>query len=53
MTSKPEAKKIEDLDLALTPPENKILFGKESNINFLHVSTLNIYKNLLEKKFKR
>ena len=31
----------------------KFLFGKESNINFLHVSTLNIYKNLLEKYFIR
>jgi len=29
------------------------LYGMESNINFLHVSTLDIYKNLLEKKFKR
>ena len=29
------------------------LQGIESNINFLHVSTLNIYKSLLEKKFKR
>ena len=25
------------------------LYGKKSNINFLHVSTLDIYKNLLEK----
>ena len=25
------------------------LYGMESNIDFLHVSTLNIYKNLLEK----
>ena len=29
------------------------LYGIESNIEFLHVSTLDIYKNLLEKKFKR
>ena len=29
------------------------LQGIESNIEFLHVSTLNVYKNLLEKKFKR
>ena len=28
------------------------LYGKESNINFLHVSTLDIYKRLLEKYFK-
>ena len=28
------------------------LYGMESNINFLHVSTLDIYKNLLKKKFK-
>ena len=28
------------------------LYGMESNIDFLHVSTLNIYKSLLEKKFK-
>jgi len=32
--------------------QNQILFGKESNINFLHVSTINIYKSLLEKNFK-
>ena len=32
--------------------QNNILFGKESNIEFLHVSTLNIYKSLLEKYFK-
>ena len=32
--------------------ESKELQGIESNINFLHVSTLTIYKNLLEKKFK-
>jgi len=25
------------------------LYGMESNIDFLHVSTLDIYKNLLEK----
>ena len=29
------------------------LHGIESNIEFLHVSTLNIYKDLLKKKFKR
>ena len=28
------------------------LYGMESNINFLHVSTLDIYKNLLKKNFK-
>ena len=28
------------------------LYGNESNINFLHVSTLDIYKSLLEKYFK-
>ena len=28
------------------------LYGMESNIDFLHVSTLKIYKSLLEKKFK-
>ena len=33
--------------------KNNELQGIESNINFLHVSTLNIYKSLLEKKFKR
>ena len=32
--------------------QNKVLFGKESNIDFLHVSTINIYKSLLEKNFK-
>ena len=32
--------------------QDKVLFGKESNINFLHVSTTNIYKSLLEKNFK-
>ena len=32
--------------------QNNILFGKESDIEFLHVSTLNIYKSLLEKYFK-
>ena len=32
--------------------ERNELYGMESNIDFLHVSTLNIYKNLLEKKFK-
>ena len=29
------------------------LRGMESNIDFLHVSTLNIYNNLIEKNFKR
>ena len=29
--------------------ENNELHGIESNIDFLHVSTLDIYKNLLEK----
>ena len=28
------------------------LYGMESNIEFLHVSTLDIYKNLLKEKFK-
>jgi len=32
--------------------QRKELYGKESNINFLHVSTLDIYKRLLEKYFK-
>ena len=32
--------------------ERNELHGMESNIDYLHVSTLNIYKNLLEKKFK-
>ena len=32
--------------------QNKVLFGKESNIDFLHVSNINIYKSLLEKHFK-
>ena len=32
--------------------QNKVLFGEESNINFLHVSTIHIYKSLLEKNFK-
>ena len=31
--------------------ENQELYGAESKINFLHVSTLGVYKNLLEKKF--
>ena len=30
--------------------ENNSLYGIESKIDFLHVSTLNIYKNLLKKK---
>ena len=33
--------------------ENNELYGIESNIDFLHVSTLDVYKSLLEKKFKR
>jgi len=32
--------------------QNNLLSGKVSNINFLHVSTLNVYKNLLKKNFK-
>jgi len=32
--------------------KNNELFGMESNIDFLHVSTLDIYKKLLEKYFK-
>ena len=32
--------------------QNSNLFAKESDVNFLHVSTLNIYKSLLEKHFK-
>ena len=32
--------------------ETNELYGVESNNNFLHVSTLDVYKNLLE-KFKR
>ena len=32
--------------------QNKVLFGMESNINFFHVSNINIYKSLLEKNFK-
>ena len=41
---------LTDLDRKLLV--SQALFGKESNINFLHVSTINIYKNLLEKYFK-
>ena len=33
--------------------ETDELYGIESNIEFLHVSTLNIYRDLLKKKFKR
>ena len=33
--------------------QNNDLFAKISNIDFLHVSNLNIYKSLLEKNFKR
>ena len=32
---------------------NNYLYGMESNSDFVHVSTLSIYKSLLEKKFKR
>ena len=32
--------------------QNNFLLGKESDINFLHVSTLVIYKSLLKKYFK-
>ena len=32
--------------------ESNELYGIESNIDFFHVSTLDIYKSLLEKKFK-
>ena len=32
--------------------QDKVLTGKESNINFLHVSTKNIYESLLETHFK-
>ena len=32
--------------------KNKKLYGVESNISFLHISTLKIYKSLIEKKFK-
>ena len=32
--------------------QNSNLFGIESNVNFLHVSTVNVYKRLLEKYFK-
>ena len=32
--------------------ESKELYGVESNTDFLHVGTFNIYKSLLEKKFK-
>jgi len=32
--------------------KNNELHGIQSNINFLHVSTLDIYKNLLKKNFK-
>jgi MurNAc alpha-1-phosphate uridylyltransferase len=31
---------------------NSNLFGMESNVNFLHVSTINVYNRLLEKYFK-
>ncbi len=33
--------------------KSKELYGIESNIDFFHVSNLDIYKNLLEIKFKR
>jgi len=32
--------------------KKKELHGMESNIEFLHVTTLNVYKDLLDKKFK-
>ena len=32
--------------------QNNLLSGKVSNINFLHVSTINTYNNLLKKNFK-
>ena len=32
--------------------QNSDLFGMESNVNFLHVNTLSIYKSLLKKYFK-
>jgi len=32
--------------------QNSNLFAKKSNVNFLHVSNLNVYKSLLEKYFK-
>ena len=31
--------------------KNKELYGLESSIEFLHVSTLDIYKKLLKEKF--
>ena len=33
--------------------ENNDLYGAESHIDFLHVSTLDIYKELSKKNFKR
>ena len=33
--------------------ETDELYGEESNISFLHVSNLDIYKNLQENNFKR
>ena len=33
--------------------KSKELYGIESNIDFFHISNLDIYKNLLETKFKR
>ena len=33
--------------------EGDELYGIESNVNFLHVSTLDVYKKLLKEKFKR
>ena len=33
--------------------ENNDLYGVESHIDFLHVSTLDIYKELKKKNFKR
>ena len=31
---------------------NKVLLGKESSVDFLHVSNLTIYKSLLKKYFR-
>ena len=39
ITSKPAAKKISDLDFALTPPEKSNLFGKFFYINFAQFNT--------------
>ena len=42
--SNPAAKKIEDRDLALTPPEKSNLFGKCFFINFANFSFLKFFK---------